>query len=576
MASLHSILCFFCYSFVLASNGAAASRKVFTFQESQENSSIASNQYRTAYHFQPPKNWMNDPNGPMYYNGIYHLFYQYNPFSAVWGNITWGHSTSTDLINWTPQDPAIKPSKPFDINGCWTGSATILPGNKPVILYTGSDTQNRQVQNVAFPKNLSDPFLREWMKPDYNPLMEPVDGINASQFRDPMTAWHGSDGHWRVAVGAEIKGNGTAILYKSGDFVHWMRAASPLHTSRGSGMWECPDFYPVLSKGRQGLDTSENSKDVKHVLKMSLGETHSDHYMLGRYDLEKDIFVPDKMVDDYRAWLRYDYGNFYASKTFFDVKKKRRILWAWLNESDTKADGLLKGWQGIQAVPRTIWLDSNGRQLVQWPVKELESLRRNGAHLHNTEIKTGGLFEIKGVKASQADIEVDFELPNLEIAKPFDPSWLIDPPKLCRDEDASVQGGLGPFGLLILASHNLEEHTAVFFRVYKAHNRHMVLLCSDQRRSSLRPEVDKPAYGSFVDIDIKKEGKISLRTLIDHSVVESFAGGGRTCITARVYPEVLVTGDIHLYAFNNGTETVKVSKLQAWDMAKPWINVEGE
>ena len=116
-------------------------------------------------------------------------------------------------------------------------------------------------------------------------------------------------------------------------------------------MWECPDFYPVLSKGRQGLDTSENSKDVKHVLKMSLGETHSDHYMLGRYDLEKDIFVPDKMVDDYRAWLRYDYGNFYASKTFFDVKKKRRILWAWLNESDTEADGLLKGWQGIQVSP---------------------------------------------------------------------------------------------------------------------------------------------------------------------------------------------------------------------------------
>ncbi|XP_008784034.2 beta-fructofuranosidase, insoluble isoenzyme 4-like [Phoenix dactylifera] len=573
MASFLWILCFFCYFFVFASNGAAAYRRVFRFPESQETSSIASNQYRTAYHFQPPKNWMNDPNGPMYYNGIYHLFYQYNPNSAVWGNITWGHSISTDLINWTPQDPAIHPSKSFDINGCWSGSATIRRGSEPAILYTGIDAENRQVQNVAIPKNLSDPFLREWSTPDYNPLMEPVDGLDPSQFRDPMTAWHGSDGHWRVAVGAQIAGNGTAVLYKSSDFVHWVRAASPLHTSKGSGMWECPDFYPVPSKGRQGLDTSENSKDVKRVLKMSLSETQSDHYMLGKYDIEKDIFVPDETVDDYRVWLRYDYGKFYASKTFFDEEKKRRISWAWLNESDTEADALLKGWAGIQAAPRTIWLDSNGRQLVQWPVKELESLRRNGAHLQNTELKTGGLFEIKGVKASQADVEVDFELPSLERAEPLDPSWLMDPPKLCREEDASVQGGLGPFGLLILASHNLEEHTAVFFRVYKAHNGYMVLLCSDQRRSSLRPEVDKPAYGSFVDMNIEKEGRISLRTLIDHSVVESFAGGGRTCITARVYPEVLVTGDIHLYAFNNGTETIKIPKLQAWDMAKPWINV---
>lgn len=126
----------------------------------------------------------------MYYNGVYHLFYQYNPKGAVWGNIVWAHSVSTDLINWLAVEPAIHPTEPFDINGCWSGSATILPGNRPVILYTGVDTLSRQVQNIAFPKNLSDPYLRKWVKPKYNPLIQPVGGINASSFRDPTTAWY--------------------------------------------------------------------------------------------------------------------------------------------------------------------------------------------------------------------------------------------------------------------------------------------------------------------------------------------------------------------------------------------------
>ena len=133
--------------------------------------------------------------GPMIYKGIYHLFYQYNPHGAVWGNIVWAHSTSTDLVNWTPHDPAISPSQPSDINGCWSGSATMLPGGKPAILYTGINPQNQQVQNLAVPKNLSDPFLREWVKSPYNPLIKPtpVNNINSSSFRDPTTAWVGPE-----------------------------------------------------------------------------------------------------------------------------------------------------------------------------------------------------------------------------------------------------------------------------------------------------------------------------------------------------------------------------------------------
>ncbi|KAF2289715.1 hypothetical protein GH714_038155 [Hevea brasiliensis] len=212
----------------------------------------------------------------MYYNGIYHLFYQYNPKGAVWGNIVWAHSVSKDLINWEALDHAIYPSKWFDINGCWSGSATILPGNKPVILYTGIDPKQRQIQNYAIPKNLSDPYLREWVKPDDNPLVDPDKSVNASAFRDPTTAWW-VDGHWRTLIGSRRK------------------------------------------------------------------------HRVGTYDLKKDRYIPDNTSVDGWAGLRFDYGNFYASKTFFDPSKNRRILWGWANESDSVKDDKEKGWAGIQA-----------------------------------------------------------------------------------------------------------------------------------------------------------------------------------------------------------------------------------
>ncbi|KAJ6850492.1 beta-fructofuranosidase, insoluble isoenzyme 4-like [Iris pallida] len=366
-----------------------ASRRIFKNPDSAETGSITSTKYRTAYHFQPPQHWINDPNGPMYYNGIYHLFYQYNPYAAVWGNISWGHSVSTDLVRWTGVGLAIAPTEPYEANGCWSGSATILPGNKPVILYTSSNARKEQVQNVAYPKNLSDPFLREWTKPDHNPIIEPAVDLNASEFRDPTTGWLGEDGLWRVLVGNKIGAGGRAILYRSKDFVHWVRAKDPLSYSSGSGMWECPDFFP--SDGGN-----------KYVLKMSLDDTRTDHYMLGSYDKVKDLFVPDGEFVDYRRWPRYDYGNFYASKTFFDEGKGRRILWGWSNESDSVSDDIAKGWAGIQTIPRVVWLDKRRRQLLQWPVEELESLRRKHVRLHDVELGTGGLVEVKGLKVLQA------------------------------------------------------------------------------------------------------------------------------------------------------------------------------
>ncbi|KAL6996317.1 Beta-fructofuranosidase, insoluble isoenzyme cwinv1 [Sarracenia purpurea var. burkii] len=529
--------------------------------------------YRTSYHFQPPKNWINDPNGPMIYKGIYHLLYQYNPYGPDWGNIVWAHSTSVDLINWVPHPPAIYPSQPGDINGCWSGSATILPGNKPAILYTGIDPQNRQVQNLAVPKNLSDPFLIEWIKPPQNPLMTPTqaNGINASSFRDPTTAWMGGDGQWRVIIGSKRSRRGLAILYKSKDFVKWTEAEHPLHSAEDTGMWECPDFYPVQTHGKSGLDTSAVGVGIKHVLKLSLDDTKYEYYTVGSYNLDKDIYIPDKGSVDNDTGFRYDYGKFYASKTFYDSTKQRRILWGWINESLPQPEYVKQGWSGLQSIPRSIWLDKSGKQLVQWPVKEVERLRHNRVNSGGSVLKAGSILEIPNVTAAQADVEISFKVEEFEEAEAMQPSW-TNPQLLCSQMGASVKGRLGPFGLHVLASKDLKEYTAVFFRIFKGHNNtYVLLMCSDQSRSSLNQNTDKTTYGTFLEADhINKQ--LSLRSLIDHSIVESFGGKGKACITARVYPTLAIGVDAHLYAFNNGNGSVRISKFRAWSMKKAYIN----
>lgn len=566
------VLALFALLFVLSNDGVEASHKIYLRYQSLSVDKVKQT-HRTGYHFQPPKNWINDPTGPLYYKGLYHLFYQYNPKGAVWGNIVWAHSVSKDLINWESLEPAIYPSKWFDNYGCWSGSATILPNGEPVIFYTGIvDENNRQIQNYAVPANSSDPYLREWVKPDDNPIVYPDPSVNASAFRDPTTAWR-VDGHWRILIGSKKRDRGIAYLYRSLDFKKWFKAKHPLHSVQGTGMWECPDFFPVSLSSEDGLDTSVGGSNVRHVLKVSLDLTRYEYYTIGTYDEKKDRYYPDEALVDGWAGLRYDYGNFYASKTFFDPSTNRRILWGWANESDSVQQDKNKGWAGIQLIPRRVWLDPSGKQLLQWPVAELEKLRSHNVQLRNQKLYQGYHVEVKGITAAQADVDVTFSFPSLDKAEPFDPKWAkLDALDVCAQKGSKAQGGLGPFGLLTLASEKLEEFTPVFFRVFKAADKHKVLLCSDARSSSLGVGLYKPPFAGFVDVDLTDK-KLTLRSLIDHSVVESFGAGGRTVITSRVYPIIAVFDKAHLFVFNNGSETVTVETLNAWSMKVPVMNV---
>ncbi|GMH22050.1 hypothetical protein Nepgr_023893 [Nepenthes gracilis] len=546
------LLVFFLFS-LLTGHGIEASHQIYRrLQTTAAAPSPPGHQpYRTGYHFQPPKNWIN---GAMIYIRVYHLFYQYNPNGMVLGRPVWAHSTSTDVVNWMPQEVAISSSIPSDINGC--------------------GSENQQVQNLAVPKNLSDPYLREWVKPAVNPLMAPtaMNKINASSFRDPTTAWLLPDKHWRVVIGnkRDQGHRGMALLYRSKDFIHWAKAKHPLHFAKGTGMWECPDFYPVYVDSIFGVDTSTMGPNIKHVLKASLDDTKHDFYTIGSYDIRKDIYTPDKGSVEGDSSLRYDYGKYYASKTFYDESTRRRILLGWVNESSSTADDMKKRWFGIHATPRTILLDEYGKQLVQWPIKEIEMLREKPIDLSGKLIKQGSSIEVPTITAAQANVEISFRLTKLTSVENIDPAW-TNPQLLCSRKEAMVQGGVGPFGLLTLASKGLEEYTAIFFRIFKSPDNYMVLMCSDQIRFSLNPTNDKTTCGTFIDAD-PIHGELLLRTLIDHSVMESFGAMGKNCITARVYPTLAIDDNAHLYAFNYGTEKVEITRLTGWSMKKAHIN----
>ncbi|KAK6935219.1 Glycosyl hydrolase family 32, N-terminal [Dillenia turbinata] len=518
------------------------------------------NWQKTAFHFQAQKNWLN---GPMFYKGWYHLFYQYNPQGAIWGNIVWGHAVSRDLVNWRHLPLAMVMDQWYDINGVWTGSATILPDGQVIMLYTGSTNQSVQVQNLAYPADPSDPFLVKWVKYSENPVLVPPPGINVKDFRDPTTAWKTSQGKWQIAIGSKVNKTGITLIYETEDFKKFELLDGVLHGVPTTGMWECVDFFPISTVKDNGLENSIVGDGVKHYLKESSDDTRYDYYALGTYDPVKGVWTPDNTETDVGIGMKVDYGKFYASKTFYDQKKKRRVLWGWMPEADSESSDVKKGWASVMAVPRTILFDKKtGSNVLQWPVVEIESLRARCTKFNKVEIKPGSVLPLKIGKATQLDIIAEFEVD----PEAFSAITEADAEYSCTNGGgAARRGAVGPFGLLVLADESRSEQTPVYFYVTKgADGKLKTHFCNDKSRSSLAGDVYKGIEGGVVPV---LEGeKFFVRVLVDHSIVETFAQGGRTCVTSRVYPTRAIFESARVFVFNNATAAKVTASVKIWQM----------
>lgn len=312
---------------------------------------LASDPLRPQYHLLPAHNWMNDPNGPVFFRGCYHMFHQYNPQAAVWGNMNWAHATSPDMVHWQHGPIALTPTPGGpDRDGVFSGSAVLDKGT-PTLLYTGvapPDAESeatlrdgvhtwREVQCLAVAQ---DENLRTWKKRAEPVIAAPPAGLAVTGFRDPCLWKEGGD--WMLILGSGILHKGGAVLlYRSRDLRQWTYLHPLLQGSAGSNqsvnpvdtgdMWECPDFFPLGDK---------------HVLLIStMGKVR---WKVGTY--ANRLFTPEKEGV-------VDWGAYYAAKTMLDANGNR-ILWGWITETRPDAELTAAGWAGAMSLPRVLSLNS--------------------------------------------------------------------------------------------------------------------------------------------------------------------------------------------------------------------------
>ena len=237
--------------------------------------------WRPQSHYTPQKNWMNDPNGLVYYDGEYHMFYQYNPEGSDWGNMSWGHAVSKDLVHWQELGVAIPHTSQY---GVFSGSAVIdtkntsglgSPDNPAMVaVWTRADVGGNQSQSLAYSTDKG----RTWNL--YN-NGDPVLDIGSNEFRDPKVFWDEASGRWTMVVSHATEHR--VSFYSSPDLIHWTEQSSFGGEGITSAVWECPDFFPLPVDG--------SSKEVKWVLVVTVAD--SAQYFVGSWD--GSTFTPDEI-----------------------------------------------------------------------------------------------------------------------------------------------------------------------------------------------------------------------------------------------------------------------------------------
>lgn len=390
---------------------------------------LADDPYRPKYHFLPAAHWMNDPNGPIYWNGRYHMFYQHNPNGAFWGTMHWGHAVSPDMIHWTHLPIALAPTPGGpDKDGVFSG-CTVNNKGVPTIIYTGTKPE---VQCIA----TSGDDLYTWTKSEANPIIPgPPKDVAVTGFRDPCV-WL-EDDTWYMALGSGFPGVGGAVLlYQSKDLKDWTyihpifvgrkdanaTAKSPVATGE---MWECPSFFAL---------------DGKHVLFVSTQDTTP--YYVGTY---KDLEFTAESEG------RLDTGAYYAPISQLDAQG-RRIVWGWIQERRSREAQRAAGWSGVLSLPRVLSIRDG--HLAIHPATEVRRLRGRRQNFANMFLPDNRPIRIPGAGGDTLEIVADIDMSEADEA-----------------------------GIHVLAASDGSEHTAVSYN--RSRNRLSVGVPSGEQSGNL-------------------------------------------------------------------------------------------
>jgi fructan beta-fructosidase len=448
--------------------------------------------FRSAYHFSPPYGWTNDPNGMVYYAGEYHLFYQHNPQGVKWGNMSWGHAVSTDLVHWGHLPVALFPDSLGDI---FSGSAVVdenntagfQQGSEKTLLafYTYNKEGYGQTQALAYSNDKG----RTWTKYAQNPVLRPDSG--KPDFRDPKVFWYAAENKWVMvlAVGSVVE------FYSSKNAKDWTYE-STFGNSYGNhdGVWECPDlFYIPLSGGQRGawILLVNNSRNDENS-----GRASATQYFVGNFD-GKTFTSESPAQNEPANWL--DRGNeHYALVTWSNAPGNRKIGIAWMNNWEYANEIPGKNFRGTMSIPRELTLaHENGRYLLKnYPVKEIESLRVEKTEFSNIQI---------------TDNRVTKNLP---------PSGAYE--LLMNIEKQSAQ----KFGFTLK---NSKDEKAIIAFDFK-NNQFSV----DKTKSGITDFSDK--FPAITIASIVAKNEYQLRILVDRCSIEAFLDGGEVSMTNLVFP----------------------------------------
>ena len=323
--------------------------------------------FRPLIHFTPATNWINDPNGLVYCDGEYHMFYQYHPYSTLWGPMHWGHAVSLDLVNWEERPIALYP----DQHGqAFSGSAVIDHHNTTgfgvgvmVALFTQHQAEgHRQTQSLAFSPDRG----HGWVVYPGNPLLQPLNQMR--DFRDPKVFWYGTAeaGHWVMVLAA----GGMILFYRSSNLIDWAPCgAFGLGEAPGVGVWETPDLVHLPVDG---------GEERRWVLIVSVGGGapaggSGTVYFVGEFDGESFTSSNPKGT---LLWL--DYGaDAYAAQSWSNEPQGRCLIIQWMNNWDYARLIPTERWRGAMTMPRELGLVTtrHGLRLQQQFPVEVTSLR---------------------------------------------------------------------------------------------------------------------------------------------------------------------------------------------------------
>ena len=505
--------------------------------------------YRPSYHFTPLYGWMNDPNGMVYKDGEYHLYFQYNPYGSKWGNMHWGHAVSKDLIHWQHLDPAIARDP---VGHIFSGSSVIDKKNTAgygkdaiIAIYTNNSTNHDEVQCMAYSTDNG----RTFTKYEGNPVLTPFDGLK--DFRDPKVFWYEKGKCWYMIVSADKE----MRLYKSKNLKKWDYVSA-----FGEGMgqqpcqYECPDFFQLPVNG--------DKKNMKWVMIMNINPGcmfggSATEYFVGDFD-GKTFTCQDPQES---KWL--DYGKDHYATVTFSNTGDRVLAMTWMSNWQYANLTPFKQNRGANGLPRELKLyEKNGKYYVQeGPAPEVLALRKVSHDLGDETVDGS-----KDIKGAAANMEGAFEIE--------------------ADVTPNENGIAG-----IEISNNKRERTMIYFDMKKGRivtDRtesgltdfgkksvpHDIELAWDKQREAQAKlparEVNSINYkndfalATWAPLNLCEDGKKTYHVdiFVDKSSIELFVDGGRIAMTNLVFP-VAPYENVKLYTKGGKAEfkNMKVHKL---------------